>query len=170
MPSTSTRESPLASPPADQRRSGSERQRQATMSILVEATTAELAAAEAAIGPLPGFRHLRAPEAGLVMLRGRMGGAGASFNVGEATVTRCLVVTQSGTEGAAYHLGRDLAKAEKAALFEALSREADWHDKVETALIAPVRERLARERLAAARKTAETKVEFFALVRGEDLR
>ena len=170
MPSTSTRESPLASPPADQRRSGSERQRQATMSILVEATTAELAAAEAAIGPLPGFRHLRAPEAGLVMLRGRMGGAGASFNVGEATVTRCLVVTKSGTEGAAYHLGRDLAKAEKAALFEALSREADWHDKVETALIAPVRERLAAERLAAARKTAETKVEFFTLVRGEDLR
>ncbi|SDR33181.1 alpha-D-ribose 1-methylphosphonate 5-triphosphate synthase subunit PhnG [Rhizobiales bacterium GAS113] len=141
-----------------------------TMSILVEATAAELAEAEGAIGPLPGFRHLRSPEAGLVMLRGRVGGAGASFNIGEATVTRCLVVTEAGTEGAAYHLGRDLARAEKAALFEALSRDADWRDKVEAALLAPVRERLAGEREAAAEKTAATRVEFFTMVRGEDQR
>ena len=147
-----------------------DRFRQGTMAILVEATTEELARAEAAIGPLPGFRHLRRPETGLVMLQGRMGGAGASFNMGEATVTRCLVVTEAGTEGAAYQLGRDQAKAEKAALFEALAREADWRDKVETALLAPVRARIAFcvERRAA--ETAGTRVEFFTLVRGEDER
>jgi len=170
MPSPTSSEAPSSRPSADAQRSSPERLRQIAMSLLVEATPDELAAAETALGPLPGFRRLRQPETGLVMLRGRTGGGGDPFNVGEATVTRCLIVTEAGTEGAAYHLGRDLAKAEKAALFEALSREADWHDKVETALIAPVRERLARERLAAARKTAETKVEFFTLVRGEDLR
>lgn len=154
----------------DQKGSGVERVRRSTMAILVEATASELAEALAAIGPLPGFRHLRRPETGLVMLRGRVGGAGAPFNVGEATVARCLVVTEAGTEGAAYHLGRDLERAEKAALFEALAREDAWRDKVEAALLGPVRDRLARERLAAAVATDATRVEFFTLVRGEDER
>ena len=140
------------------------------MALLNAATGAELDGAERAIGPLPGYRHLRSPETGLVMLRGRTGGDGASFNVGEATVTRCLIVTEAGTEGAAYQLGRDQARTEKAALFEALAREADWRDKVETALLAPVRHRLAGEREAAAAKTAATRVEFFTMVRGEDER
>jgi alpha-D-ribose 1-methylphosphonate 5-triphosphate synthase subunit PhnG len=150
--------------PADQRL------RQSTMATLVEATGAELQEAEAAIGPLPNFRHLRRPETGLVMLRGRVGGAGPAFNVGEATVTRCLVVTEAGTEGAAYHLGRDLPKAQKAALFEALAREAGWRDKVETALLAPIRIRLAEEKRSKAAATAGTRVEFFTMVRGEDER
>jgi alpha-D-ribose 1-methylphosphonate 5-triphosphate synthase subunit PhnG len=154
----------------DQRLSGSDKARQMTMAILTEATGDELARAETAIGPLPVFRHLRRPETGLVMLRGRVGGAGAAFNLGEATVTRCFVVTESGTEGAAYHLGRDLKTTEKAALFEALAREAPWHDRVEEALLAPVRDRLARERRSEAARTAATRVEFFTMVRGEDER
>jgi alpha-D-ribose 1-methylphosphonate 5-triphosphate synthase subunit PhnG len=156
--------------PADAQRSGAERLRQMTMAILVEATADEFAKAEAALGPLPGFRHLVRPETGLVMLRGRTGGAGAPFNVGEATVTRCLIVTEAGTEGAAYHLGRDLQRAEKAALFEALAREQPWREPVEAALLAPLRERMGRERDAQAAETAATKVDFFTMVRGEDER
>jgi alpha-D-ribose 1-methylphosphonate 5-triphosphate synthase subunit PhnG len=154
--------------PAEQARS--ERLRQSTMAILVAASAAELAAAEAAVGPLPGFRHLRRPEAGLLMLRGRIGGEGARFNLGEATVTRCLVVTEAGTEGAAYHLGRDLVKAEKAALFEALAREPRWRDKIEAALLAPVKARIAQERRSKTAATAASRVEFFTMVRGEDQR
>jgi alpha-D-ribose 1-methylphosphonate 5-triphosphate synthase subunit PhnG len=104
------------------------------------------------------------------MLRGRMGGAGAPFNMGEATVTRCFIVTEAGTEGAAYHLGRDLARAEKAALFEALAREATWRERVEAELLSPVRERVDRERNAQAARVAATKVDFFTMVRGEDER
>jgi alpha-D-ribose 1-methylphosphonate 5-triphosphate synthase subunit PhnG len=141
-----------------------------TMAVLVEATMDELARAEAEMGPLPRFRHLRQPETGLVMLRGRMGGAGAPFNMGEATMSRCLVVTEAGTEGAAYHLGRDLARAEKAALFEALARETPWRERVEAELLTPVRERLAREHNEKAAKAAATKVDFFTMVRGEDAR
>jgi alpha-D-ribose 1-methylphosphonate 5-triphosphate synthase subunit PhnG len=160
----------MAAPSRPAEQAGSERLRRSTMAILVAASAAELAAAEAAIGPLPGFRHLRRPEAGLLMLRGRIGGEGARFNVGEATVTRCLVVTEAGTEGAAYHLGRDLAKAEKAALFEALAREPRWRDKIEAALLAPVRARIAEERRTKTTATAATRVEFFTMVRGEDQR
>jgi alpha-D-ribose 1-methylphosphonate 5-triphosphate synthase subunit PhnG len=150
--------------------SSAERSRQMTMAVLVEATMDELARAEAELGPLPGYRHLRRPETGLVMLRGRMGGAGAPFNMGEATVTRCLVVTEAGTEGAAYHLGRDQARAEKSALFEALAREAPWRGRVEAELLTPVRERLARECGEKAAKAAATRVDFFTMVRGEDAR
>jgi alpha-D-ribose 1-methylphosphonate 5-triphosphate synthase subunit PhnG len=165
MPEAEGHAIPLDEPP-----SGAHRLRQTTMAVLTEATVDELAQAEAAIGPLPGFRHLRRPETGLVMLRGRVGGAGPPFNVGEATVTRCFVVSEAGTEGAAYHLGRDPLKAEKAALFEALAREAPWRDRVEAALLAPVRERLASERKAQAAKAAATRVDFFTMVRGEDER
>ena len=161
---------PATTRPAEKKRQDSERLRQSTMSILVVANTTEFAAAEAALGPLPGFRHLRRPETGLLMLRGRIGGEGTKFNIGEATVTRCHIVTESGTEGAAYHLGRDLGKAEKAALFEALTREPAWRDKVEAALLAPVKARVDEERRTKASETAATRVEFFTMVRGEDPR
>ncbi|MBV9568793.1 MAG: phosphonate C-P lyase system protein PhnG [Hyphomicrobiales bacterium] len=159
-----------SSRPAAQKRPGSERLRQSTMSVLLAASPAEFAMAEATIGPLPAFRHLRRPETGLLMLRGRIGGEGARFNLGEATVTRCFVITEAGTEGAAYHLGRDLAKTEKAALFEALAREPPWADKVEAVLLAPVRARVAEERRSKAAASAATRVEFFTMVRGEDQR
>ena len=170
MPSPTSSEAPSSRPSADAQRSSPERLRHIAMSLLVEATPDELAAAETALGPLPSFRHLRQPETGLVMLRGRTGGGGDPFNVGEATVTRCLIVTEAGTEGAAYHLGRDQRRAEKAALFEALAREPDWCERGETVLLAPLRERLAQERRMQAAKAAATRVDFFTMVRGEDER
>ncbi|WP_264830140.1 phosphonate C-P lyase system protein PhnG, partial [Klebsiella aerogenes] len=42
---------------------------------------------------------LRGPETGLVTVRGRIGGGGAPFNVGEATVTRATVRLPSGQVG-----------------------------------------------------------------------
>ena len=64
---------------------------------------------EARSRDLAGHPHdvLRAPETGLVMLRGRMGADGAAFNLGEATVTRCAVRLATGEEGHAYVLGRN---------------------------------------------------------------
>ena len=52
---------------------------------------------------------LRGPETGLVTLRGRIGGGGAPFNVGEATVTRATVRLPSGQVGHCYALGRSEA-------------------------------------------------------------
>lgn len=63
---------------------------------------------EGLAGDLAATPHvlLRAPESGLVMLRGRMGATGAAFNFGEATVTRCAVRLSSGQEGHAYVMRR----------------------------------------------------------------
>lgn len=138
------------------------------MRLCAEARKAELAEALEAVGPAPPFRDLRRPETGLVMLRGRMGGDGRPFNLGEATVTRAAVaVADGGPPGFAYHLGRDATKARDAAVLDALWQRADRRAAVERA-IAPIRARIAEDDARAARRTAATRVDFFTLVRGED--
>ncbi len=68
---------------------------------------------------------LRGPEAGLVMVRGRTGGGGAPFNLGEMTTTRCTVRTDAGFVGHAYVAGRDERLAEVAALADALLQDPE---------------------------------------------
>lgn len=136
------------------------------MSTCAAATSAELAEVAGRLAPASTPADIRPAEPGLVMLRGRMGGEGSAFNVGEATVTRAAVRLADGRRGFAYQLGRDTAKARNAAILDALMQGAE-RPAVEAAL-APVRERLAREAASAARRTAATRVDFFTMARGED--
>jgi len=138
------------------------------MRVCAEATEYELQAALASLGELPSYRVLRAPQTGLVMLRGRAGGNGQPFNLGEATVTRAAVQLQSGTVGFAYLLGRSQARARLAALVDALGQDAHYRARLDATLVEPVQARRARERASVRADTAATKVEFFTLVRGED--
>src|SRR3954452_8359469 len=90
------------------------------MGVLARAGAAEIAALLAAgPAPLPLHRRLRGPEIGLVMARGRQGGDGAPFNLGEMTVTRCSVRLEDGTVGHSYVAGRDAGQAELAAVLDA---------------------------------------------------
>lgn len=109
---------------------------------------------------------LRAPETGLVMLRGRMGATGAAFNLGEATVTRCAVRLADGTEGHAYVMGRNGAHARLAALCDALL-QADA-TVLPQKVIAPLEAKLRARQVEASTKAAATKVDFFTMVRGDD--
>ena len=59
------------------------------------------------------------------MVRGRAGGGGAPFNLGEMTATRCTVRTDGGFVGHAYVAGRDERLAELAALVDALLQDPD---------------------------------------------
>jgi alpha-D-ribose 1-methylphosphonate 5-triphosphate synthase subunit PhnG len=116
----------------------------------------------------PDYAVLRPAEQGMVMARGRTGGSGAAFNMGEMTVTRCSVRLADGTVGHAYRAGRDRHAAEVSAVLDALLQDPVRHDVIEAAVIAPLlAEREARQ-AARARKVAATRVEFFTLVRGED--
>ncbi|MGJ3261726.1 MAG: phosphonate C-P lyase system protein PhnG [Salinarimonas sp.] len=139
--------------------------RQATMRLCALARTDELDAALAALRAPDTVADLRRAETGLVMLRGRIGGDGRPFNAGEATVTRAAVRLPTGQAGFAYHLGRDAARARKAAILDALFQARP--EAVEAAL-APVDARVAAERAAEARRVAATKVDFFTMVRGDD--
>ncbi|ODA97215.1 phosphonate C-P lyase system protein PhnG [Mesorhizobium sp. SEMIA 3007] len=111
---------------------------------------------------------LRGPETGLVTLRGRIGGGGAPFNVGEATVTRATVRLPSGQVGHCYALGRDKQKAKLAAIADALWQDPARRTEVETRLIGPLRSALATAQEKRRAETAATKVDFFTMVRGED--
>lgn len=111
---------------------------------------------------------LRGPETGLVTVRGRIGGGGAPFNVGEATVTRATVRLPSGQVGHCYALGRDKQKAKLAAIADALWQDPARRREVETRIIVPLQQGLVRAREQRRAETAATKVDFFTMVRGED--
>jgi alpha-D-ribose 1-methylphosphonate 5-triphosphate synthase subunit PhnG len=116
--------------------------------------------------PKPAYQLVRGPETGLVMVRGRTGGGGAPFNLGEATVTRATVRLGSGEIGHAYCLGRDGQKAEIVAVFDALwQRDTAM---IEAAVLAPLRAAAVAADATLKEETAATKVDFFTMVRGED--
>jgi alpha-D-ribose 1-methylphosphonate 5-triphosphate synthase subunit PhnG len=112
---------------------------------------------------LPTHERLRGPETGLVMLRGRAGGDGAAFHLGEMTVTRCSVRLACGTVGHAYRAGRDARAAELSALLDALLQDPARRPALHAAVIAPLAQAERDAADAASRKAAATRVEFFAM-------
>jgi alpha-D-ribose 1-methylphosphonate 5-triphosphate synthase subunit PhnG len=142
--------------------------RQEIMAVLASSSADEIDRRIRAIEPIPAHEDVRAAASGLVMLRGRIGGDGAPFNFGEATVTRAAVRLATQQVGFGYVLGRDRAKARLVALCDALVQHDEYRDRVECNVVAPIRERLLAERRLKAEQVAATKVDFFTLVRGED--
>lgn len=139
------------------------------MGVLARSSAAELDATLAsALGAAPAFRYLRAPETGLVMVRGRAGGTGDRFNLGEMTVTRCAVQVGDGPVGHAYVAGRDARHATLAAVFDALLQDPKRGPALQDDAIAPLAAAQAERRASRAAKAAATRVDFFTMVRGED--
>ena len=141
-------------------------QRKAVMSVLAHSEPAEISVRLDTI-ELPDHENLREPENGLVMVRGRIGGDGAPFNLGEATVSRAAVRLSTGEIGFGYTLGRDGAKARMIALCDALVQSDQFADLVETKVIAPLRAAISAKRDRKSAEAAATRVDFYTLVRGE---
>lgn len=138
------------------------------MNVLAKALLAELRDASSVVAPLPEYLLLRRPETGLVQVRGRTGGGGAPFNLGEMTVTRCSVRLADGTVGHGWVAGRNQEHSELAAVFDALLQNPSRHPALDATVIAPLARSQQERRDAMARKAAATRVDFFTLVRGED--
>jgi alpha-D-ribose 1-methylphosphonate 5-triphosphate synthase subunit PhnG len=114
-----------------------------------------------------GYRFLRKPEIGLVMARGRAGGTGQPFNLGEMTVTRCAVqLAGSDVVGFGYVGGRSPQRAELVAAFDALLQVTRLRARLQSQVIEPLARRQHSRREKAASKIAQTRVEFFTMVRG----
>ena len=141
-------------------------QRKAAMAVLAQSDTAAIAECLGSLA-LPPHEKLREPENGLVMVRGRIGGDGAPFNLGEATVSRAAVRLSSGEVGFGYTLGRDRQKAEMIALCDALVQSREFAAAVEAKVISPLRAAVIATRNRKAAETAATRVDFYTLVRGE---
>ncbi|MDR5817497.1 MULTISPECIES: phosphonate C-P lyase system protein PhnG [unclassified Caballeronia] len=148
--------------------------RRAWMAVLARTSRDALKQAlEAALdgAPLPDYEWLRAPDIGLAMVRGRIGGTGDAFNLGEATVTRATLRLRTAgghaPVGVAVHMGRDKERATLAALADALLQTPSHGARLQTRLIEPLAARIADERRRKEAEAAATKVEFFTMVRGE---
>lgn len=154
--------------PSETNRNEGERQarRKAAMLVLANSGTAEIARCLEAV-VIPAHEDLREPENGLVMLRGRIGGDGAPFNLGEATVSRAAVRLSTGEVGFGYVLGRDRQKAQMIALCDALVQSEQFAGAVETNVVAPLRTAMVSDRNRKAQETAATRVDFYTMVRGE---
>lgn len=146
---------------------GERARRQANMAVLARAGSAELLSQWQAWPNPPAFKLVRGPETGLVMVRGRAGGGGAPFNLGEATVTRATVRLDSGEIGHSYALGRDGEKARIAAVLDALWQRPADRSAVET-LIAALDQAADAADQQRREETAATRVNFFTMVRGDD--
>lgn len=142
--------------------------RRKALAVLARADSKEIADRLRQLDDGLAYSEPRAPEVGLVMLRGRIGSRGAPFNAGEATVTRAAVQLSSGETGFGYVLGRDREKARLVALCDALWQVDDRRDAVETQVLAPLRQRQQEKTNLERARTAATRVDFFTLVRGED--
>ena len=114
----------------------------------------------------PSYDIIRPAEIGGIMVRGRMGGTGDPFNLGEMTVSRASVKLSCGTVGHGYVKGRAKTMALRIALCDALLQTADAN-KVDAKILQPLIEAKLTSDKEIADKAAATKVDFFTLVRGE---
>jgi alpha-D-ribose 1-methylphosphonate 5-triphosphate synthase subunit PhnG len=138
-------------------------ERRRWMAVLARASREEIAAHLTERDALPSYTRLRGPEAGLVMVRGRIGGGGGAFNLGEMTVTRCTVRIASGLVGHAYIAGRDGRQAELAALVDALLQDPEMAPALQAEVIEPLAAAQQQRRAGIAGKAAATRVQFFAM-------
>ncbi|ABC88992.1 C-P (carbon-phosphorus) lyase component protein [Rhizobium etli CFN 42] len=143
-------------------------ERKRAADLLARAERSELQAVWDALPQKPVAYPVRGPETGLVMVRGRIGGGGAPFNLGEVTVTRATVRLESGSIGHAQALGTDREKARLAAIFDALWQEETTREFIEQALLSPIAARIAAADHRKADETAATRVDFFTMVRGDN--
>jgi len=142
------------------------------MATLAQAPLDLLEQSFLALGAVPPYQYLRSPEIGLTMVRGRIEGTGQPFNLGEMTLTRC-VVQIGGPEAAAaiagfgYVAGRSPRHAELAALGDALLQHPVWHQPTWEAVIQPLQAAAQTRRSHIAAQAEATRVNFFTLKRGE---
>lgn len=156
MTNTVTNESPLAFAA-----------RKRYLAILARSSAAELEEARLLLGDLPAVHYVRPAEVGMAMLRGRIGGTGDAFNLGEATVTRCALRVGGAPLGVGYTLGRERRKAELIAMFDSLLQGGEQSALIQREVISVYGAKQSARADASRQAAATSKVEFFTFVRGE---
>lgn len=149
-----------------------EEERREWLHVLSHAAPADLEESWRQLAAPHAFDTLRHAQSGLAMIRGRADGSGRPFNMGEATISRCVVTTtdtRTGGEimGVGYVLGRDKRHAELTAHFDAVFQDTDTGAAARERVLPPLRAKRADALERTARKTDGTRVDFFTMVRGE---
>nr|WP_320193242.1 phosphonate C-P lyase system protein PhnG [uncultured Desulfobacter sp.] len=106
------------------------------------------------------------PETGMIMMQARQDGAGPRFNLGEVTVSRCILKLD-GVMGYAMVMGCNLQHAKLAALFDAMFQMPNTGDSLRKNLVPELRRMKKERRDKEAWDVRSSKVEFFTMKRGE---
>lgn len=139
-------------------------ERQTWMAILARTPAEQIQQLFDGLPEQPDYTMPRPVETGLAMVRGRVSADGEPFNLGETTITRCVVQLDDNTMGVAYVKGRDKKQAELAAVADALLQ----NQKLPLSSIEPFEKAIQDKRQKRAEEVASTKVDFFTLVRGDN--
>lgn len=158
----------MNSHPFDLQSSPAQTLRQQWLAVLAQAPRAALAVHGRLVLADYRFEPLRAPEAGLVMLRARASHSGARFNLAEATVTRCALryrpaAPAAATVGVGYVLGRDDERAQWVAALDALLQQPPQQGLLLREVIAPLQAERARQLAQEHARVAPSRVQFFTL-------
>ncbi len=137
--------------------------RKSWLGVLARASFAAISSHLSDAPPLPDYTLLRAPEIGMAMVRGRIGGNGGAFNLGEMTMARCSIQDTSGRVGHGYAAGRDLAKVTLIARLDAVLQDEELFAAYERTVITPLAAKQAAERANIQAQAAATEVKFFTL-------
>jgi alpha-D-ribose 1-methylphosphonate 5-triphosphate synthase subunit PhnG len=140
--------------------------RRSWLAVLARAERAKLEEAVSSLSPRPTWRVIKPAESGLAMVRGRAGGTGQQFNIGEMSVARCVVQVEDGAVGVGYVAGRDRRKAELVAVLDALLQAGPFAERLRRDVVTPLAAQQAAARQQVLSKAAATKVDFFTMVRG----
>lgn len=136
---------------------------------LSQASLDELSTLWAQWSQRPDVTYLRGPEAGLVMVQGRIGGTGDRFNLGEATVARATVMLHGpgvdGVSGTSYVLGSHPEHAGLAAVFDALLSAPAQRERVLAEVIEPLERAQSARDAEAGADARSTVVDFFTVAR-----
>jgi len=143
--------------------------RQTWMALLARAPEPFLEA-QLGVSAQGNLQWLRPVETGLLMAQGRAGGTGQRFNLGEVTVTRCVLKpdperTQCQQVGVAYILGGSHRHAMLAALADALLQEPALHSHWDQHLLRPLSQQLCAKVQEHKAQAQSTRVEFFTVAR-----
>jgi alpha-D-ribose 1-methylphosphonate 5-triphosphate synthase subunit PhnG len=150
----------------------SNKDRREWLHLLSKTPLAELQSSWKDANPGADFQTLRPAEVGLAMVQGRADGTGRPFNLGEATMTRCVVRCPDSANnkpllGIGYTLGRDKLRARLIAQFDAIFQDSTFGKDLQESILPQFAKRRQSEESTAAQKVAATRVEFFTMVRGE---
>lgn len=143
--------------------------RQTWMALLARAPEA-LLEKHLASQCLGNLEWLRPAETGLMMVQARAGGTGSRFNLGEVSITRCVLkpdaqLTRCQQVGVAYIMGSSHRHAQLAAVADALLQEPELHDHWDELLLRPISQSLSEKAQEKNAQAQATKVEFFTVAR-----
>ena len=113
------------------------------------------------------YTYIVKPETGLIMVQAKADGSRTRFNLGETTVSRCILKIKEQYTGASWIIGSDLQHAKNAALFDALLQDPEYNEKLTELLFRKLEKKQNAKNIKLKQDIEKTKVEFFTLKRGE---